>query len=452
MTDYVRSGSPTGPIVRRKGWSPDAPPQSNIAAVLVYRNRYMRVVWPDEAPPQLPRPAETYEVDISPHRLTLSVVLPTRDRREFLAEIDVEWRVVDPVAVVRRWVSDVRRIVSWPLEERARYISTNFRVDEIAEAEDLINQRLREVGWPGWRRQGGPPLTNADYLGAADGLWTRAQVRLTVPQRGKARYDDSPLYDDERLDSLSGARGPARGEASERQDQPMGRERADYADERVDLRYRSSAAGMLLPPSSRPVPWADDELREPEGLPRTTQSVTHDYDDVIGRAFSEQVKPGRLLFNPPDAMQLGRTARVEVRLTRTVLMDAELVEGLRGLGVPYVEDIPTSPLMAVALKGDGFKISAYSDEEQLVTRNQITTWEFDITALKRGQQRLVISVSLRIPLPGQAAEHKSVPVREATIEVQVGAAAAMEFVTANWQWFVGTAIAIGGLVTAIVVH
>lgn len=183
MTDYVRSGSPTGPIVRRNGWSPDAPPQSNIAAVLVYRNRYMRVVWPDEAPPQLPRPAETYEVDISPHHLTLSVVLPTRDRREFLAEIDVEWRVVDPVALVRRWVSDVRRIVSWPLEERAWYISTSFRVDEIAEAEDLINQRLREVGWPGWRRQGGPPLTNADYLGAADGLWTRAQVRLTVPQR-----------------------------------------------------------------------------------------------------------------------------------------------------------------------------------------------------------------------------------------------------------------------------
>jgi len=34
---------------------------------------------------------------------------------------------------------------------------------------------------------------------------------------------------------------------------------------------------------------------------------------------------------------------------------------------------------------------------------------------------------------GQAAEHKSVPVRESSIEVQVGAAAAMQFVTANWQ-------------------
>ncbi len=34
--------------------------------------------------------------------------------------------------------------------------------------------------------------------------------------------------------------------------------------------------------------------------------------------------------------------------------------------------------MAVTLKGDGFRITAYSDEEQSVTQEEITTWEFDI--------------------------------------------------------------------------
>ena len=128
------------------------------------------------------------------------------------------------------------------------------------------------------------------------------------------------------------------------------------------------------------------------------------------------------MFNPPDRMQLGHTERVEVRLTRTLKLDAELLRHLRGHGEPQLEEIPTTPLMAVTLKGDGFQITPYSDEEQQVSENQLTTWEFDIRALKRGPQLLVMSVSLRIPVPGQTSERKSIPVREVTIDVQVGAA------------------------------
>jgi hypothetical protein len=106
--------------------------------------------------------------------------------------------------------------------------------------------------------------------------------------------------------------------------------------------------------------------------------------------------------------------------------------------------------MAVTLKGDGFQVTPYSDEEQTVTPEGITTWEFDIRALKRGHQRLIISVSLRIPVAGQPMERKSIPVREATIDVQVGAPALIgHFVSANWQWFVGTAIAVAAVLVAV---
>jgi hypothetical protein len=177
------------------------------------------------------------------------------------------------------------------------------------------------------------------------------------------------------------------------------------------------------------------------------------YDDVVRKAFADLVKPGRLLFNPPDRMQLGQTVRVEVRLTRTLELDAELLEHLRGPGKPQLEEIPTAPLMAVTLKGDGFQITAYSDEEQSVTQGGITTWEFDIRALKRGSQRLVMCVSLRIPVPGQPLEHKSIPVREAMIDVQVGAPALIaHFVSSNWQWFIGTAIAIAAVLVAVLYH
>jgi hypothetical protein len=177
------------------------------------------------------------------------------------------------------------------------------------------------------------------------------------------------------------------------------------------------------------------------------------YDDLVRRTFAELVQPGRLMFNPPDRMQLGHTERIEVRLARTLELDTELLEHLRGYGEPQLEEIPTAPLMAVTLRGDGFRITAYSDEEQSVTQDGVTTWEFDIRALERGQQRLVMCVSLRIPVAGQPLEHKSIPVREATIDVQVSAPTLVgHFVSNNWQWFIGTAIAITAVVAAVLYH
>ena len=152
-------------------------------------------------------------------------------------------------------------------------------------------------------------------------------------------------------------------------------------------------------------------------------------------------------------MELGQKEKIEVRLTRTLGLDAQLLENLHGHGEPQVEEIPTAPLMAVTLQGDGFRITPYSDEEQRVTQDEITTWEFEIQALKRGQQRLVMSVSLRIPVAGQPLVHKSIPVREATIDVHVGAPALVgHFVANNWQWFIGTAIAIAAVVVAVLFH
>ena len=178
-----------------------------------------------------------------------------------------------------------------------------------------------------------------------------------------------------------------------------------------------------------------------------------DYDGLVHREFDEGQQPGRLLFNPPDRMQLGHTERVEVRLTRTLKLDAELLGHLHGHGEPQLEEIPTTPLMAVTLKSDGFQITPYSDEEQRISENQITTWEFDIRALKRGPQLLVMSVSLRIPVPGQTSERKSIPVREVTIDVQVGELALVgHFLASNWRWCITTAIAVAALLVAVLYH
>jgi len=170
-------------------------------------------------------------------------------------------------------------------------------------------------------------------------------------------------------------------------------------------------------------------------------------------AFAELVEPGRLMFNPPNHMQMGLTERVEVRLTRGLDLDAELLKHLRGRGEPQLEEIQTTSLMAITLKSDGFQITAYSDEEQVLTRNDVTTWEFDIQAIKSGPQRLVLCASLRIPVAGQTFKQKSIPVREFTIDVEARRPVLIvHFVSANWQWFIGTAIAIATVIVAILYH
>ena len=71
-------------------------------------------------------------------------------------------------------------------------------------------------------------------------------------------------------------------------------------------------------PSGKPI-----VAQQQSGDQRPRQTVQ--YDDIVRSAFAELVQPGRLLFNPPDRMQLGHTERVEVRLTRTLKLDTELL-------------------------------------------------------------------------------------------------------------------------------
>jgi hypothetical protein len=171
------------------------------------------------------------------------------------------------------------------------------------------------------------------------------------------------------------------------------------------------------------------------------------YEQLMQNAFSRLIKPGHLMFNPPSRMRLGKTERVEVRVARSVNLTQEILKDLRGQGTPQVEATQTAPFMAVTLMGGAFDISAYSLEEQRVIDGQITTWEYDITANKRGQQRLAVCISLRIPLTDEPWDRVSIPVHEAIIDVEVSATASISrFATANWQWVIGTAIAIAAVV------
>ena len=149
-------------------------------------------------------------------------------------------------------------------------------------------------------------------------------------------------------------------------------------------------------------------------------------------------------------MTQGRPERVEVAVARSAELLDSLISGLRGHGVVRVEQVPTSAFMSAEVRGGSFVITALSPAEQIVAPT--ARWEFDVTPRHAGVQTLTLCVSMRFAETGPLAVPGSriaVPVVERRIRIRVNVGyGARAFAGQNWQWLVGTVVAIGGAVAA----
>lgn len=157
----------------------------------------------------------------------------------------------------------------------------------------------------------------------------------------------------------------------------------------------------------------------------------------IVEAELRRLTPGLVLFNPPQEMKVGIKERVEVRITKTITED--LTEGLRGSGVPHIEEIRVNTLMGVRLNGDNFDIKALSHEEQVVVGKGFTQWDWDVVPLDSGDQLLSLVITVRIRIPNYGEERKDYPVLDRQIKVKVNPAYTIKnFIKSYWKWITGT--------------
>jgi hypothetical protein len=136
---------------------------------------------------------------------------------------------------------------------------------------------------------------------------------------------------------------------------------------------------------------------------------------ALDAAISE-LPLGQIMYNPPTEMTEGIKERVEVRISQS--LDEDLRAGLRGRGVPNVENISITSSMKTTLSGDDFKIAERSESTQRVFFGGFTQWEWDVVPLKDGQKTLYLSVAAIFETEhGEKA--KSYPVMEKVIAVKV---------------------------------
>ncbi|MEV5887806.1 hypothetical protein [Nonomuraea fuscirosea] len=87
---------------------------------------------------------QVYAVDVTEHRLVLSMPLLSRDPAfGFPSLVRLNCRVADPAEIVLRGIVDVSGALYLPVQRMLRRVSRNFDIGELHQAEDALTESMR---------------------------------------------------------------------------------------------------------------------------------------------------------------------------------------------------------------------------------------------------------------------------------------------------------------------
>lgn len=156
-----------------------------------------------------------------------------------------------------------------------------------------------------------------------------------------------------------------------------------------------------------PAPAPESEVSQsqpPRGKELSASKVPHmdDPEDVETRIQKTlgSYKPGRIAFNTPKEMEVGETRTVEAIIYSGTLVSIPKDQVIRSFAekrnIQIEELSQVGTVMKVELWGDDFKISTVGNAEQTINRDSFNRWIWDVTALKPGEKKLHLKVSLVI--------------------------------------------------------
>ncbi len=174
------------------------------------------------------------------------------------------------------------------------------------------------------------------------------------------------------------------------------------------------------PPDERPTQGAPPDEPPTQGAPPQEQlpgSTLAEYEEFIQR----ELERGVILYNPPERMRVGAVNRVEVRIGRE--LTDELSEGLRGVGIPRIEELLVGTQMRATLVGSAFNIVPIGSEVQQLTATGFREWRWDVTPVVPGDQPLFVVVSVL---------HEETLIDEKVFERRINVVVNPGYSFANW--------------------
>ncbi|MBZ5655748.1 MAG: hypothetical protein LAO56_10790 [Acidobacteriia bacterium] len=169
--------------------------------------------------------------------------------------------------------------------------------------------------------------------------------------------------------------------------------------------------------------------------PLSQQPPAQSPDDIV----RGQLTNGQIAFQPPQIMQEGKSETIQVRISRG--LNQQITQGLTRAGETQpvtVQNINVAPRMTVKLQGPDFTITPLTADEQAITEQDFTTWEWAVQPLHSGLHDLYLSVGVTLRV-GDKDATKFYPVYDKKISVRVDRMyEAKGFVSTNWQWLTVT--------------
>jgi len=149
-----------------------------------------------------------------------------------------------------------------------------------------------------------------------------------------------------------------------------------------------------------------------------------------------RLRDGNIVFNPHTEMKEQKPETVQARISFQDIGPA-LAEGLKGPGKPQEEKLKVSEIMTVKLIGDktAFSIDEVTDARQTVAGKPFAQWEWNVTPLKSGNQKLTLTATATIYLDERGETPADYKTLEKPILVHVDRwYTTKQFVANNFQW------------------
>jgi len=183
------------------------------------------------------------------------------------------------------------------------------------------------------------------------------------------------------------------------------------------------AKPIAMPPAKKPAPPPPSP-----GGPRLSA--------LMARDELEKLSQERLVLNAPDQMTAGVHERIEAHVTENLPED--FVARLKALGITDPDDIRFGSSMKARLAGDGFDIALLGDEEKPVSGEGSTPWVWDVRPVRAGVQTLLLTVTIKVKIPGNGDERKELPAFTKPVTVAPSPLySTVRFIRARWPWFIG---------------
>ena len=164
------------------------------------------------------------------------------------------------------------------------------------------------------------------------------------------------------------------------------------------------------------------------------------FDDFSIRpkpSISSQWTSGTISFNTPNTMKLGEKVRVRVQVGKKA--QQQLLESAMSSDSVSVDSLMVGDIMIVKLIGEAFDITAHDGEEQGVTDEGYTQWEFDVAAKKDGVHELYVKAGIVYNVPSLGNTRKFFPSYERKITVEVSPLDQVSgFIFNRWEFLVST--------------